>query len=60
MLSCTEEENCVGAGTFMFWQVLSSISLYIYTANVLRHEQVCLMFNEDILLRFTSAIIGPD
>ena len=30
MLSCTEEEMCVGVGSFMFWQILPSISHYVW------------------------------
>ena len=30
MLSCTEEGMCVGVGGFMFWQILPSISLYVW------------------------------
>ena len=30
MLSCTEERMCVGVGGFMFWQILPSISPYIW------------------------------
>ena len=30
MLSCTEEGMCVGVGDSMFWQILPSISLYVW------------------------------
>ena len=30
MVSCTEEGMCVGVGGFMFWQILPSISLYVW------------------------------
>ena len=30
MLNCTEEGMCVGVGDFMFWQILPSISLYVW------------------------------
>ena len=30
MLSCTDEGMCVGVGGFMFWQILPSISLYVW------------------------------
>ena len=30
MLSCTEEGMWVGVGGFMFWQILPSISLYVW------------------------------
>ena len=30
MLSCTEEGTCVGVGSLMFWQILSSYSLYVW------------------------------
>ena len=30
MLSCTDEEMCVGVRGFMFWQILHSISLYVW------------------------------
>ena len=30
MLSYTEEEMCVGVGGFMFWQILPSISRYVW------------------------------
>ena len=30
MLSCIEEGMCVGVGVFMFWQILTSISLYVW------------------------------
>ena len=30
MLSCTEEGIFAGVGSFMFWQILPSISLYVW------------------------------
>ena len=58
MLSCIEEGMCVGVGVFMFWQILTSISLYvwflesfdyiyiyIFAITLLLHEEVD-MFND--------------
>ena len=30
MVSCTEEGMCVRVGGFMFWQILSSTSIYVW------------------------------
>ena len=62
MLSCTEEGMCGRLGDFIFWEILPSISLYvwflegfdhiwyilhIYTTIFFRQKQVCsMMFNE--------------
>ena len=72
MLSCTEEGMCVGVGGFMFWQILLSISLYVWflegfdmyvlciIVNLWGPEQVWFMMFNETVSRDTSSIIGPD
>ena len=72
MLSCSEEGMCVGVGGFMFWQILLSISLYVWflegfdmyvlciIVNLWGPEQVWFMMFNETVSRDTSSIIGPD
>ena len=69
MLSCTEEGKFVGVGGFMFWQILPSISFYVWFLEGLytHTQQIYYAKNKyvwcltrDTLLRDTSSVIGPD
>ena len=70
MLSCTEKGMYVEVGGFMFWEILPSISLYVWLLYIYKFVvYICIYiyiyiqqiyFMRDSFLRDTSSIIGPD